>query len=183
MSNLKKEINRYQLFEEHQWIIRVFVAKGRSNFPVLNYYEGLESELAKELWRVALRFDPKRGAQFSTLAYWRLNGSLIDLARRTHRYQARLNYKHDGVEECSLDSSCQAREEDPYTRMRHGKLLKESIEFIQTNLEDFARKVVMNHLFEERSLRWIARHHGCSYSRVRTVYLSALADIRAKVHP
>jgi RNA polymerase sigma factor (sigma-70 family) len=172
-------VNRYQLFSEHQWIIRVFVVKARTHYPILEHYDELESELAKELWGVALRFDPSKGAKFSTFSYWRLGGAMIDLAKRVHRQRNQFDHRRKewsdkvmvGVVGADADG-------DPYEVLFRQRMIQTAMNCIQNDLGSFARDVVTSHLVKGISLRGIARHHGCSYSRVRASYLEAVEQIR-----
>lgn len=172
-------VNRYQLFMAHQWIIRVFAAKARNQYPILGHYDELESELAKELWGVALRFDPSKGAKFSTLSYWRLGGAIVDLARRVYRQRNEFDSRRkDWSDKVMAGTLSSDSGDDPYSVLFRQRLAQTAKECIQKDLGSFARDVVTKHLLEGASLRGIARDYGCSYSRVRASYLEALEKIR-----
>lgn len=180
MDTSGENIDRYELFWKHQWIVRVFLAKGFAKYPILRSYDGFESELTKELWGVALRFDDSKGVKFSTLAFWRMSGAIIDLAKVAYRQGLQLPGRREDLSD-RMNASMGDFEvgKDPYMNLVRKRFVQGALDFIQTQLGAFARDIVMGHLFEGTSLRGIARRNDCSYSSVRKIYLEALGKIRA----
>jgi RNA polymerase sigma factor (sigma-70 family) len=71
------------LVVNHVAMVRAMAHSAMSNKPKNILYEDLVSAGTVGLCEAALRFDPSRGAKFSTLAYHRIRGAISDEVRRS----------------------------------------------------------------------------------------------------
>jgi RNA polymerase sigma factor (sigma-70 family) len=70
------------LITSHEGYARKLARKAISRYPPNVTVDDLEAEALEALRRAAERFDPERGAKFSTFIYRRIHGSFKDAARK-----------------------------------------------------------------------------------------------------
>lgn len=71
-----------ELVTQHQALVHSIAKKVKGQMPQVIEYEELVSYGQEGLIQAARRFDPERGAVFSTFAYYRIRGAMFDGVRR-----------------------------------------------------------------------------------------------------
>jgi RNA polymerase sigma factor (sigma-70 family) len=168
----------HELFLRSLYLVRVWESRAHALYPPLQEYEDLASELTEQLWLAFLRFDATKGASFATFAYWRLRGAVVDIVRRACREKERVVR---GLSEERLSAAPALSGLTPQNPSEHSmrnQMVKKAMDFVERELEPFSLEVLYGTIFEGISLRGLARHHRCSYSRVRMTYVETLSALR-----
>jgi RNA polymerase sigma factor FliA len=87
-----------KLVEQHMTLVQGLAAQLRKGVARGVEYEDLVSYGAKGLLEAAERFDPRHGASFSTFAYYRVRGAMMD-GVRTMGWYSRADYARYRAEE------------------------------------------------------------------------------------
>lgn len=87
-----------KLVEQHMTLVQGLAAQLRKGIARGVEYEDLVSYGAKGLLEAAERFDPRHGASFSTFAYYRVRGAMMD-GVRTMGWYSRADYARYRAEE------------------------------------------------------------------------------------
>lgn len=90
--------DRDQLIQEHLSLVQAVARKLKKQITARIDFEDLMGYGAKGLIEAAARFDPKHGVAFSTFAYYRVRGAMLD-GLRTMGWYSRADYARYRAEE------------------------------------------------------------------------------------
>jgi RNA polymerase sigma factor for flagellar operon FliA len=103
-----------EFVEDHAELVRRIASRVRAQFELTIHLEDLVAYGFEGLLDARTRFDPSRGVLFSTFAYYRIRGAIIDGVRRM-AYLPHKTYAHRKAAE-ALDREAEAAGEDLATR-------------------------------------------------------------------
>src|SRR3954452_12412337 len=90
--------DRDRLVEQHLSLVQAIAAKLKRTLGRTIDFEDLVAYGTKGLLEAAKRFDPSQGAAFSTFAYYRIRGAMLD-GLRTMGWYSRADYARYRAEE------------------------------------------------------------------------------------
>jgi RNA polymerase sigma factor for flagellar operon FliA len=90
--------DRDRLVEQHLSLVQAIAAKLKRTLPRSVEFDDLVGYGTKGLLEAAERFDPTQGATFTTFAYYRIRGAMLD-GMRTMGWYSRADYARHRAEE------------------------------------------------------------------------------------
>lgn len=99
-----------QFVEEYRGLVRSIAMRTRDQFDLSADVDDLMAYGFEGLWSAKQRFDPERGVQFNTFAYYRIRGAILDGVRRSG-YVSRRAYTQLRAAEAALELGERAGEE------------------------------------------------------------------------
>ena len=193
------------LYERHRALVRKIASQTRSRYRLSIDLDELEAAGYQGLVEAGEAFDPNRGTAFSTFAYYRIRGAILDtcrslgLIRRQYRKRAQFDEaansvlaesaspsgQHGSWITQSLDNLAVAFElsehgplgESPERRTSQ-KQLGQRLRQAMTQLSEQERRILEQYYFEERRMREIAEELDVSVSWVSRVHRRLLGKLR-----
>ncbi len=135
------------LIEKHRSLVVAIASKVRAQFDLAVDLDELIAFGFRGLLEAHSRFDPSRGAQFSTFAYYRIRGAVIDGVREM-AYMPRRAHSQLRAAEAALrvtEEVAQARESAPEARAD----LEATAQTLDSTLHRMAAAFVLAHASSE----------------------------------
>ena len=124
--------------EEHRPLVTRIVARLRARYELTGEQDDLMAYGFQGLLEARSRFDPSRGVQFNTFAYYRVRGAVIDGVRASGRLPARAYQKLKAAQAALYlgEAEADARAADPARRTdraRSAAALREAVGKLTTS--------------------------------------------------
>lgn len=153
-----------KLVEQYLPLANKLAFQKKKNLPKHIDIEDLRSAAYLGLVEAANRYNPDVGVNFSTFAYPRINGAIIDYLRDlgwfkkgNSHYILSLDSSESGYE-CTLSDTIKAKKES--------NDCMEILEEISRNLDDQAKSVLKHYFIDELSMQEVGDKFGVSEGRI-----------------
>ena len=107
-----------RFIEEHEALVRSVARKLKAQFELTAELDDLVAAGFAGLWEARSRYDAARGVQFSTFAYYRVRGAILDHARKSSHLSRRAYERIRQAEDADAiaEGVAEARAADPASR-------------------------------------------------------------------
>lgn len=159
---------QHELVTTHRWVAESLAARAMTKYRVPeSMRDELKSAAVLGLVEAASRFDPAKGTQFTTWAFRRIQGSIVDELRSSGR---------EILEEAEAVSELPSPEEQA-AMAETARSLRRAVQ----RLPQRERDVLQGHYLEGRDLNEIASDMGCVKSSVARYKARALDRLRKRL--
>jgi RNA polymerase sigma factor (sigma-70 family) len=168
-------MNTFQqkLAEQYVPLANKLAYEKKKTLPQFVDVEDLKSAAYLGLSEAASRFDPDYGVAFSTFAYPRIFGAIMDHLRQQgwgKRGEPKMVLSLDGEDESGLGALLEARPESSD---------EEFLEVVSEDLGDQAKEVLRFYFIDEYSMKQVGEKFGVTESRISQLikrYKSCIRD-------